>query len=148
MAFAERLVVRCETVAQFAITYVGPMQEIFATEAIPLVDGLLIVGVGVALLAIIEIEKQLRRYKRRLTDRHEQAQHAVAEEEAAYTIFAADEPAALQALAAAADVRDVGERDHEAHRERSRRKCQQEDRQCRGPQPRPPPLAHRPRPCA
>jgi len=41
-----------------------------------------------------KIEKQLRRYKRRLTDRHEQAQHVVAEEQAAYTIFAADEPEA------------------------------------------------------
>src|ERR671912_2844343 len=30
-----------------------------------------------------KIEKQLRRYKRRLTDRHEQANHAVQEEEAA-----------------------------------------------------------------
>lgn len=38
-----------------------------------------------------KIEKQLRRYKRRLKDHHEQAQHAVKEEEAAYTIFAADE---------------------------------------------------------
>ena len=35
-----------------------------------------------------KIEKQLRRYKRRLKDRHEQAAHAVAEEEAAYTVFA------------------------------------------------------------
>lgn len=34
------------------------------------------------------IEKQLRRYKRRLKDRHEQHEHAVREEEAAYTIFA------------------------------------------------------------
>lgn len=40
-----------------------------------------------------KIEKQLRRYKRRLKDRHEQSQHAIAEEEAAYTIFA-DEPEA------------------------------------------------------
>lgn len=40
-----------------------------------------------------KIEKQLRRYKRRLTDRHERSQHAVEEEEAAYTIFA-DEPEA------------------------------------------------------
>jgi len=39
-----------------------------------------------------KIEKQLRRYKRRLTDRREQSQHAVAEEEAAYTVFAAEEP--------------------------------------------------------
>lgn len=35
-----------------------------------------------------KIEKQLRRYKRRLKDRHEQSLHAVREEEAAYTIFA------------------------------------------------------------
>ena len=38
-----------------------------------------------------KIEKQLRRYKRRLKDRHEQADHARATEEAAYTIFASDE---------------------------------------------------------
>jgi ribosomal subunit interface protein len=38
-----------------------------------------------------KIEKQLRRYKRRLTDRHERANFARAEEEAAYTIFASDE---------------------------------------------------------
>ena len=34
-----------------------------------------------------KIEKQLRRYKRKLNDRHEQAAHAIREEEAAYTIF-------------------------------------------------------------
>jgi len=39
-----------------------------------------------------KIEKQLRRYKRRLKDHHMQALQARAEEEAAYTIFAADEP--------------------------------------------------------
>ncbi len=39
-----------------------------------------------------KIEKQLRRYKRRLKDHHQQAAHARAEEEAAYTIFAAEEP--------------------------------------------------------
>ena len=38
-----------------------------------------------------KIEKQLRRYKRRLKDRHEQAAHATREEEAAYTIFASRE---------------------------------------------------------
>lgn len=45
-----------------------------------------------------KIDKQLRRYKRRLKDRHEQTAHAQREEaaayayeEAAYTIFAADE---------------------------------------------------------
>ncbi|MXO75421.1 ribosome-associated translation inhibitor RaiA [Altererythrobacter aerius] len=40
-------------------------------------------------LAAEKIDKQLRRYKRRLKDRHEQATHAAREEEAAYTIFAA-----------------------------------------------------------
>ena len=38
-----------------------------------------------------KIDKQLRRYKRRLKDRHEQAQHAMREEEAAYVIFASAE---------------------------------------------------------
>lgn len=41
-----------------------------------------------------KIDKQLRRYKRRINDRHEQAAHAVAVEEAAYTIF--EEQAAEQ----------------------------------------------------
>ncbi|MEE4317269.1 ribosome hibernation-promoting factor, HPF/YfiA family [Erythrobacter dokdonensis] len=41
--------------------------------------------------AAAKIDKQLRRYKRRLTDRHEQADHARDEEEAAYTIFAIDQ---------------------------------------------------------
>ena len=39
-----------------------------------------------------KIDKQIRRYKRRLQDRHAQAAHALKEEEAAYTIFAAEEP--------------------------------------------------------
>ncbi len=39
-----------------------------------------------------KIEKQLRRYKRRLKDHHERAMQVRAEEDAAYTIFAADEP--------------------------------------------------------
>ncbi len=38
-----------------------------------------------------KIEKQLRRYKRRLKDRHEQTAHAQREEDAAYTIFASEE---------------------------------------------------------
>lgn len=44
-----------------------------------------------------KVEKQLRRYKRRLKDRHEQANHAVQEEEAAYTIFDAGHPEAEEA---------------------------------------------------
>lgn len=41
-----------------------------------------------------KIDKQLRRYKRRLKDRHEQISHAAREEDAAYTIFAGEEPEA------------------------------------------------------
>ena len=41
---------------------------------------------------VTKIEKQLRRYKRRLTDRHERAMQVRSEEEAAYTIFAVEEP--------------------------------------------------------
>ena len=39
-----------------------------------------------------KLDKQLRRYKRRVQDRHEQAAHAQAEESAAYTVFAAPAP--------------------------------------------------------
>lgn len=38
-----------------------------------------------------KIEKQLRRYKRRLKDRHERASQVRAQEMAAYTVFAAEE---------------------------------------------------------
>jgi len=48
------------TVAQFAITYVPLMQRIFGTQAVPLADGMLIVALGVAFFALIEIEKQIR----------------------------------------------------------------------------------------
>lgn len=39
-----------------------------------------------------KLDKQLRRYKRRVQDRHEQTAHSVAEEEAAYRVFAAPAP--------------------------------------------------------
>jgi len=39
-----------------------------------------------------KIEKQLRRYKRRLKDHHEQATFANRQEDAAYTVFASAEP--------------------------------------------------------
>ncbi len=48
------------TVAQFAITYLPPLQAVFATESIPFLDGALIVGMGVALFALLETEKQFR----------------------------------------------------------------------------------------
>jgi len=47
------------------------------------------------------IEKQLRRYKRRLKDRHEANSHAQREEEAAYVVFAEPE---VEAEEVAADV--------------------------------------------
>jgi ribosomal subunit interface protein len=60
--------------------------------------GLVLKGSGIAPDAHIaldgaaeKIDKQLRRYKRRLTDRHEQATHAQRAEDAAYVIF--EEPA-------------------------------------------------------
>lgn len=61
--------------------------------------GLILKGAGIAQDAHIaldqagdKIENQLRRYKHRLTDRHEQTSFAAREEEAAYTVFS--EPAA------------------------------------------------------
>jgi calcium-translocating P-type ATPase len=45
---------------QFAVTYLPVMQRIFATEPVPFLDGVLMVGIGIALFTIIEIEKQVR----------------------------------------------------------------------------------------
>lgn len=46
--------------AQLAITYLAPLQKIFATESMSLFDGILIIGIGIALFTIAEIEKQFR----------------------------------------------------------------------------------------
>ncbi|MFA7602239.1 MAG: ribosome-associated translation inhibitor RaiA [Novosphingobium sp.] len=61
-------------------------------------QGLVLKGAGIAQdahaaldQAIAKIDKQLRRYKRRLTGRHEQYAHAQRTEDAAYVIF--EEPA-------------------------------------------------------
>ncbi|WP_374763490.1 cation-transporting P-type ATPase [Yunchengibacter salinarum] len=54
------IVVIVVTAAQFAITYLPPLQAVFATRPIAFWDGVLIVGVGAALFAIIETEKQIR----------------------------------------------------------------------------------------
>lgn len=54
------------TLAQFAITYLPPLQRLFATEAIPLTDGLIILAIGIVLFAIIETEKRLRMQLQRL----------------------------------------------------------------------------------
>ncbi len=49
------------TVAQLLITYVPQLQVFFGTNSVPLFDGLLIVGVGIAFFTIVETEKQIRR---------------------------------------------------------------------------------------
>lgn len=46
--------------AQFAITYLPPLQHVFGTQTVPLLDGMLIVAVGAVFFAVIESEKQLR----------------------------------------------------------------------------------------
>jgi calcium-translocating P-type ATPase len=46
--------------AQVAVTYLPPLQGILGTEAIPLGEGALIVAIGVAFFALVEIEKQMR----------------------------------------------------------------------------------------
>ena len=53
------------TAAQFAITYVPPLQRVFGTQAVALADGLLIFGVGAVFFALIETEKQMRLALRR-----------------------------------------------------------------------------------
>lgn len=48
------------TVAQFAITYAPPLQAVFGTEAVPFLDGVMIIAVGATFFALIEVEKQMR----------------------------------------------------------------------------------------
>lgn len=48
------------TAAQFGITYLPWMQVVFGTAPVPVLEGMIIVCVGVLLFAIIETEKQLR----------------------------------------------------------------------------------------
>jgi len=54
------------TAAQFAITYISPLQKVFETRPVPLFDGVLIFSLGVLLFAVLEIEKQLRLSIRRI----------------------------------------------------------------------------------
>ncbi len=49
-------------VAQFAFTYLPPMQAVFGSRPVPLTDGLAIIGVGVLLLLVVEIEKRVAAY--------------------------------------------------------------------------------------
>ncbi|RED52078.1 cation-transporting P-type ATPase [Aestuariispira insulae] len=48
------------TAAQFAMTYLPPLQKLFGTQSVPLVDGLLILLTGILLFVVIEGEKQIR----------------------------------------------------------------------------------------
>jgi magnesium-transporting ATPase (P-type) len=54
------LVVGIITLAQLAFTYIPLMQVIFATQFVPMNDGLLVISIGVVLFVILEIEKQIR----------------------------------------------------------------------------------------
>ncbi|SMH33536.1 cation-transporting P-type ATPase [Maritimibacter sp. HL-12] len=46
--------------AQFAITYLPPLQAVFGTHPVPFLDGVMIVGIGAVFFALIETEKQMR----------------------------------------------------------------------------------------
>jgi magnesium-transporting ATPase (P-type) len=48
-------------IAQLIFTYLPWMHLVFATRPVALADGLAIVGIGVALFLVIEVEKQLIR---------------------------------------------------------------------------------------
>jgi magnesium-transporting ATPase (P-type) len=47
------------TAAQFAVTYLPPLQTVFGTEAVSLEDGLIVIGIGVVLFVLLELEKQI-----------------------------------------------------------------------------------------
>jgi len=57
-------VVTAVVLAQLAMTYVPALQKVFKTEAIGWMDGLLVIGIGIALFAIVETEKQIRLHLR------------------------------------------------------------------------------------
>ncbi|MCV0426474.1 MAG: HAD-IC family P-type ATPase [Roseibium sp.] len=48
------------TVAQFAVTYLPAAQPILGTSAVPMTDGIVIIGIGIVFFATIETEKRLR----------------------------------------------------------------------------------------
>lgn len=54
-----------------------------------------------------KLDKQLRRYKRRIQDRHQQAAYSLAEDDAAYTVFAAPDGLAGESEDAAAQAPPV-----------------------------------------
>ena len=48
------------TAAQFAFTYMPFLQRVFQSESVSFVHGLAVVGVGAAMMVVVEIEKRLR----------------------------------------------------------------------------------------
>lgn len=48
------------TLAQVAVTYMPILQAIFETRAVPLIEGMMVIGLGITLFAILESEKQIR----------------------------------------------------------------------------------------
>lgn len=54
------LTIICVTAAQFAVTYMPPLQAVFSTASVPIEDGLIVVAIGMLLFFVIEIEKRLR----------------------------------------------------------------------------------------
>ena len=54
------LMIGIVVVAQLAMTYLPLLQRLFGTAAVPPADGLRLLGVGVALFAVLETEKQIR----------------------------------------------------------------------------------------
>lgn len=47
-------------VAQAAITYLPALQAVFGTQAVGLTDGVLVLGMGVVLFVLVELEKRMR----------------------------------------------------------------------------------------
>jgi magnesium-transporting ATPase (P-type) len=56
------------TAAQFAITYLPPLQAVFGTQGVPVIDGIMIVAIGGVFFALIEGEKQVRLAFRKARD--------------------------------------------------------------------------------
>lgn len=48
------------TAAQFAVTYIPFLQQALGTRAVAFADGLVVIGIGLVLFALIEAEKQMR----------------------------------------------------------------------------------------
>ena len=48
------------TAAQFAVTYLPPLNAVFATAPVPLFEGVVIVALGAVFLILLETEKQMR----------------------------------------------------------------------------------------